>query len=200
MRRLGFGPVKRSTLADANHDRPTAILEDLYWYMLGIARNVAPKKHGFRFCGDVLALDSTTIELCLSLSPWAQFHHSKGACKLHTAIDIAGELPQFFVLTPGRVHDLRVARQLVFQKGSTIVMDKAYVDYSWFNKLNQDEVYFVTRMKDNCQFKVVDCRKTNRTSGDTSAIRSFILKASVDRIIRAGCGVLNTANRTRVKS
>lgn len=165
MQRLGFGSVKRSTLADANRDRPTAILEDLYWYMLGIARGVAPKKHGFRFHGDILALDSTTIELCLSLSPWAQFHHGKGACKLHTAIDIAGELPQFFVLTPGRVHDLRVARQLVFQKGTTVAMDKAYVDYSWFNELNQDGIYFVTRMKDNCQFKVVECRKTNRTRG-----------------------------------
>lgn len=165
MRRLGFGEVKRSTLADANRDRPIGILEDLYFYMLGIAQNVAPKKHGFRFHGDVLALDSTTIELCLSLSPWAQFHHSKGACKLHTAIDIAGELPQFFVLTPGRVHDLRVARQLVFSKGSTIVMDKAYVDYTWFDYLNKSGIYFVTRMKDNCQFKVIESRKTNRTQG-----------------------------------
>lgn len=165
MRRLGFGEVKRSTLADANRDRPTNILEDLYFYMLGIAQTAAPKKHGFRFHGDVLALDSTTIELCLSLSPWARFHHSKGACKLHTAIDIAGELPQFFVLTPGRVNDLRVAKQLVFPKDSTVVMDKAYIDYSWFNDLNQDGVYFVTRMKDNCQFKVVECRKTNRTQG-----------------------------------
>ncbi len=96
--KLGFGPVRRSRLADANWTRPTAILEDLYAYCLARATAVAPKKSGFRFHGQVLALESTTIELCLALSPWAVFRKAKGAVKLHTAIDIAGNLAQFVIL------------------------------------------------------------------------------------------------------
>ena len=109
--RLGFGPVRRSTLADANRTRPIEVLEDLYGYCLARAQAVAPKKNGFRFHGQVFALDSTTIELCLSLSPWAVFRRAKGAVKLHTAIDIAGNLPQFAVITDGKHHDLRTARE-----------------------------------------------------------------------------------------
>ena len=82
--KLGFGPVRRSTLADANRTRPTAILEDLYTYCLARATAVAPKKSGLRFQGQVLALDSTTIELCLALSPWAVFRKAKGAVSTMT--------------------------------------------------------------------------------------------------------------------
>jgi hypothetical protein len=147
VQRLGFGPVRRSTLADANRTRPLGVLEDLYAYCLGRAQAVAPKKTGFRFHGQVLALDSTTIELCLSLSPWAVFRREKGAVKLHTAIDIAGNLPQFAVITDGKHHDLRTARENIrFDPGATVVFDRAYMDYAWLNDLNQGGVWFVTRM------------------------------------------------------
>lgn len=163
---LGLGEVRRSTLADANRTRPTAILEDLFYQLLAKAERVAPKRHRFRFKGPLYALDSTTIRLCLSLSPWARFHHDKGACKLHTAIDLAGDLPRFAVITPGNRHDIAVARRVAhFPKGATVVFDKGYVDYAWFNYLNQEGVYFVTRAKDNCQFKVVESRATDRTQG-----------------------------------
>lgn len=166
MQKLGFGPVKRSTLADANRTRPLGVLEDLFQYVLGRAQQVAPKSNGFRFHGQVLALDSTTIELCLSLSPWAKFHHDKGAAKLHTAIDIAGNLPLFAVITDGRAHDVRVAReQIRFQSGTTVVFDRGYVGYSWLNDLNQDHVWFVTRAKSNCRFKVIESRPSDRTRG-----------------------------------
>ena len=164
--RLGFGPVRRSTLADANRTRPTEVLEDLYAYFLNRAQQVAPKKSGFRFHGPVFALDSTTIELCLSLSPWAVFRRAKGAVKLHTAIDIAGNLPQFAVITDGKHHDLRTARENIsFEPGATVVFDKAYVDYAWLNDLNQGGVWFVTRMKSNCQFTILECDDHNRTQG-----------------------------------
>ena len=164
--RLGFGPVRRSTLADANRTRPTEVLEDLYAYFLNYAQRVAPKKTGFRFHGSVFALDSTTIELCLNLSPWAVFRRAKGAVKLHTAIDIAGNLPQFAVITDGKHHDLRTARENIsFDPGATVVFDKAYVDYSWLNDLNQGGVWFVTRMKNNCQFTILECDDHNRTQG-----------------------------------
>ena len=164
--KLGFGPVRRSTLADANRTRPTAILEDLSTYCLARATAVAPKKSGFRFHGQVLALDSTTIELCLALSPWAVFRKAKGAVKLHTAIDIAGNLPQFAIITDGKHHDLRTAREhLHFDPGTTVVFDRAYIDYAWLNDLNQGGVWFVTRMKTNCQYAILECHEHDRTRG-----------------------------------
>lgn len=169
MEKLGFGPIRRSTLADANASRPVAILEDLLQYCLRRAYEVAPKRHRLRFAGDVFALDSTTIELCLKLCPWARFHHEKagkGAAKLHTAIDIANQLPQFAIITDGRQHDIKVAREnIAFNPGDTVVFDKGYIDYGWMNDLNVGGVTFVTRAKDNCRFKVVDCHEVNRTRG-----------------------------------
>lgn len=165
-KKLGFGPVRRSTLADANRTRPTEILEELYAYCLSRAQAVAPKKSGFRFHGEVFALDSTTIELCLSLSPWAVFRRAKGAVKLHTAIDIAGHLPQFAVITDGKHHDLRTARENIhFNPGATAIFDKAYIDYAWLNELNQGGVWFVTRMKSNCHYQILECREHDRTRG-----------------------------------
>ena len=166
MKKLGFGPVRKSTLADANQNRSIDLLESLFHYTLSQAQKFAPVKNGFRFNGQVLALDSTTIELCLSLCPWAKFHHDKGATKLHTAIDIAGDLPQFAVITDGRTHDIRAAReQISFNKGTTVVCDRGYVDYAWLNELNQNGVWFVTRTKTNMIFKVVESKPTDRTRG-----------------------------------
>lgn len=166
IKKLGFSPVCRSTLADANKSRPIAILENVFAYALKRAHTVIPSANGFRFHGDVLALDSTTIELCLELCPWARFHHGKGATKLHTAIDLAGDLPQFAVVTEGRMHDVKAAkRYLHFQPDTTVVFDRAYINYLFLNDLNKQGVFFVTRMKSNCQFRVVECRKTNRTRG-----------------------------------
>jgi hypothetical protein len=165
-KRLGFGPVRRSTLADANRTRPIEILEELYAYCLARAQSAAPRKTGFRFHGQVFALDSTTIELCLSRSPWAVFRRAKGAVKLHTAIDIAGNLPQFAVITDGKHHDIRAARENIhFDPGATVVFDKGYIDYAWLNDLNQGGVWFVTRMKTNCQFTVLKCHDHDRTRG-----------------------------------
>ena len=169
MASLGLAPVRKSTLADANESRPVQVLEDLFQYMLKRAYAVAPRKHRFKFTGDVFALDSSTIELCLMLCPWARFHHEKtgkGAVKLHTAIDVANDLPQFVIITDGRQHDMKVAReQIAFKPNDTVLMDKAYVDYAWMNDLNVGGVTFVTRAKKNCHFKVVESREVNRTRG-----------------------------------
>ena len=181
MKALGFGPVRRSTLADANKIRSLAVLEEAFRYCLTRASTLAPKENGFRFDGSVFALDSTTIELCLKLSPWARFHHEKtgkGAVKLHTAIDIAGDLPQFTVITDGRSHDIRAAKEnIYFNPGDTVIMDKGYVDFGWMNDLNHGGVTFVTRAKSNCIFKVIECRVTNRTQGymadQTIALKSL---------------------------
>lgn len=191
MNRLGFGPVRRSTLADANAARSLDVLEQTYEYVLARAAAVAPKTTGFRFKGDIFAMDSTTIELCLGLCPWARFHHGKGAAKLHTAIDIAGDLPQFAVITDGRAHDITVAREisLGFKPGDTVLIDRGYVDYDWLSSLNENKVSFVTRTKANCRFKVLECRKTDRTRGfmadqiiSLSSLRGARYKGTLRRI------------------
>lgn len=145
--------VKRSTLSDANENRNPKILEAMFYKLLSRTQHFSPG-HKFRFKGKVLAFDSSTINLCLNLSPWAQFRRGKGAFKLHTAIDLAGNLPTFMVLTPGKVHDIQVARRIPFIPGTTLLMDRAYIDFQWLSDLTDTGVLFVTRMKDNCQYKV----------------------------------------------
>jgi hypothetical protein len=166
IQKLGFRSVCRSTLADANKSRPTAILDEVFSYALNRAQTVIPRANGFRFHGDVLALDSTTIQLCLALCPWAKFRRNKGATKLHTAIDLAGDLPKFAIMTDGKMHDVKAAKHFLhFDPGTTVVFDRAYVDYLFLNDLDENGVFFVTRMKTNCQFRIIECRETNRTRG-----------------------------------
>ena len=156
-------------IADANQVRSLAVLEEVFQFCLTRASQLAPTKNGFRFKGDIFALDSTTIELCLKLCPLARFHHektSKGAIKLHTAIDIVGDLSQFTVVTEGRCHDIRAApNHISFKPNDTVLMDRGYVDYAWMNELNTGGVTFVTRAKKNCRFKVIESHNTDRTRG-----------------------------------
>jgi putative transposase len=162
--KLGFRSVRRSTLADANGVRSLKILEEAFFYTLSQAKRFAPRDA--KFSGQrILALDATLIELCLSLSPWAEYHKDDAMVKLHTAIDVADDLPEFAVITPGKVHDLALARTLDFKAGTTIVFDRIYGEYAWMSRLNQQGVFFVTRSRTRCRFKVVKCRKTDRTRG-----------------------------------
>jgi putative transposase len=161
--RIAF-EIRRSTLADANDSRDSRIFEQVFYQLLPKVQRLAPKNR-LKLKGPVLALDSTTIELCLELSPWARFHHGKGAMKLHMAVDIAGDLPTVMVLTEGRKHDVTVARRISFPTGTLLIMDRGYVDFEWMWELTQQGVWFVTRMKKNCRYKVRECRKTDRTQG-----------------------------------
>lgn len=154
--------IKRSTLSDANDQRDARIFEQAFYQLLPKVQRLAPKNK-LRLKGQVLALDSTTIELCLELSPWAQFHHSKGAMKLHMAVDIAGDLPTVMVLTEGKKHDVKAARRISFAAGTLLIMDRGYVDFSWMWDLTQQGIFFVTRMKKGCVHKARQCRRTNRT-------------------------------------
>lgn len=157
--------ICRSTLANANDRRNARIFEAAYYRLLPKVQALAPR-HRLRIQkGQVLALDSTTIELCLSLSPWAQFHHGKGAVKLHTAIDVAGDLPTVVAFTDGRKADVRAARAMHFAAGTILLMDRGYVDYAWWQRLTTTGVWFVTRLKSNCDYKVRECRETDRTRG-----------------------------------
>jgi hypothetical protein len=164
LKTLGFREFCRSTLAEANERRPTGVLEETFYHLLSIAQKHAPASK-FRFKGAAWALDSSIIDLCLQLCPWAQFHQGQGAFKLHTAIDLAGDLPQFALITPAQRNDLPVAMRLKFPAGTTVVMDRQYQDYAWFWKLTCSGVWFVTRMKSHCQHRVRICHPTNRTQG-----------------------------------
>lgn len=166
MRRLGFSTVCRSTLADANRRRPLGILERTYKEVLAHAKFVCPERHGFRFKGEVKALDSSVIDLCLSLSPWANFRKGRSGVKLHTAIDLAGDLPDFVVITPAKRHDVPIARQYYHPRpGTTVIFDRGYWSATWLSQLTRDKVFFITRTRKNNRFKVKESRPTDRTRG-----------------------------------
>lgn len=179
MKKLGFGPVRRSTLSDANHKRPVELLEKLFKYLLEQAKGL-PRKSRFSFGGQVLALDSTFIRLCLSLCPWASYRRSvKGSnrgefvqsagIKMHTAIDLAGELPDFVVLKSGpesENSDIKVAKQYFKPtSGSMVIFDRGYWDLAWFSELTESGVFFVTRIARRVQFGVGKSHPINRTQG-----------------------------------
>jgi putative transposase len=141
-------------------------LEQTYKAVLFRAKQICPERHGFRFKGEVVALDASVIDLCLSLSPWANFRRGRSGIKLHTAIDLAAELPDFVVITKARCHDVPIARQYFCPKpGTTVVIDRGYWSQAWLSELNEKKVFFVTRERKNNSFKVVESRPTDRTLG-----------------------------------
>jgi len=158
LRHLGLPDApKRSTLAYANQHRPWQLYQSVFYQLLGRCRAVAGG-HGFRFKSKLLSLDATLIELCATVFDWAQYRRTKGAVKLHLLLDHQGLLPCFAVVTEGRVHESRVARTLRFEPGTIVVFDRGFTDYTWFAALDADGVSFVTRMKDNADYGVVERR------------------------------------------
>jgi Transposase DDE domain/Domain of unknown function (DUF4372) len=158
LRHLGLPDApKRSTLAYANEHRPWQLYRTVFYQLLSRCRDVAGT-HGFRFKNKLLTLDATLIELCASVFDWAQYRRTKGAVKLHLLLDHQGLLPSFALVTEGRVHESRVARSLRFEPGTIVVFDRGYADYDWFAALNAQGVFFVTRLKENADYGVVERR------------------------------------------
>ena len=153
---------KRSTLAYANEHRSWQVYETVFQQMLAKCRTAVGGGTKFRFKNKLLSLDATSIDLCASLFDWAKFKRTKGAVKLHLLLDHEGYLPCFAVLTNGKVSDIAVARQLAFQAGSILVMDRSYIDYKWLHQLGEQGVFFVTRMKADIKYKVVRKRQIRR--------------------------------------
>ncbi len=155
---LGITAPARSTLAYANEHRPWQLYRAVFQDLLARCQSVARGRKRFRFKNKLVSLDSTVIDLCATLFDWAKFRRTKGAVKLHLLLDHDGYLPSVAVITEGRRHDVRVARTLRFAPGTILVMDRGYVDYAWFGQLTTDEVFFVTRLKDNALYEVVERR------------------------------------------
>ena len=158
---INRGPSK-SNLSYANMYRPAAVFEDLFWAMTNRFRaqgHLGSRKHKFRFKNKLLSLDSTTISLCLSLFPWAEFRRAKGGVKAHVLLDHADYMPSFVHISKAKMHDARVLALLRLNAGSIVAMDRAYNDYKQFARWTQARVYFVTRMKDNAVYEVVEKRR-----------------------------------------
>jgi len=151
---LGFrGPVAKSTLADANEQRDWRLWEDLARGLMRKARILyAGEDLGFELENTVYALDSTTIDLSLTLFPWADFRRTKAGIKMHTQIDLRGPVPTFIYITGARQHDVLWLDELIFEPGAFYVMDRGYMDFSRLNRIASTGAFFVTRAKDNLRF------------------------------------------------
>jgi hypothetical protein len=164
---FGLKIVARSTFADANNSRPVDFFKDLFTEMYGLCAAKAPK-HKFRFKSKLFSLDATTIKLCLSLFPWASFRQSKGGIKMHTLLDHNGYIPAFTTVTDAKTHESRIAKALELPEGSIVVFDKGFIDYSWFRQLGAKNIFFVTRLKRNAVYTLLERRPVNRKTGITS--------------------------------
>ena len=153
---LGLSGIHKSTLSDANAKRDYRMFEGLFYHLLARCKNLTPK-HKFRVKNPLYTIDASTIDLCLSVFPWAKFRTTKGAIKLHCLYDHSGALPTFLTVTDGKRHDVRVVKDNKFplSPDSIISVDKAYIDYTWLNSLNEQGVWFVTRAKSNIDYTVV---------------------------------------------
>lgn len=146
--------VSRSTLADANENRDWRIYADFAQILISIAKELYAKDDfGLTLEAEVYALDSTTIDLCLSLFPWARFRRTKGAIKLHTLLNLRGSIPEFIHISDGKLHDVNILDILIPQPGSFYLMDRGYVDFVRLYTIQQASAFFVTRSKRNVQFK-----------------------------------------------
>jgi transposase len=160
------GGIARSTLTDANERRDWRIYQDFALSLIQTARKLyAQDDFGVELTNTVYALDSTTIDLCLSLFPWARFCKTKGAVKLHTLLDLRGSIPSFIHISDGKLHDVNILDQMAFEAGSFYIMDRAYIDFARLHTLHQAQAFFVVRAKSNLQFRRVYSRPVDKQTG-----------------------------------
>lgn len=160
------GEIAKSTLADANESRNWRIFGDFAQVLIKQAQKLySGESTGIDFAQTAYALDSTTIDLCLSLFPWAKFRQTKGGIKLHTLLDLRGNIPSVVIVTPAKLHDVNILDQLVFDPGAFYVMDRGYLDYRRLYAIHQSSAFFVTRAKRNSQLKRRSSSLVDRTTG-----------------------------------
>ncbi len=164
---MGFHqPVRRSTLADANERRDWRIHAELAQRLIAQARNLYVNEDlGLDLTNTVYALDSTTISLCLSVFPWAHFRTTKAAVKMHTLLDLRGNIPSFIHISDGKLHDVHALDMLIPEAGAIYVVDRAYVDFSRLHGLHQAGAFFVTRAKSNMDSHRIYSAPTDRSTG-----------------------------------
>jgi hypothetical protein len=181
---MGFrGKLSRSTLADANESRDWRIYSDFAQVLIGIARPLyAHDPIGVDLDQTLYALDSTTIDLCLSLFPWARFRQHKAAVKMHTLLDLHGSIPTFIRITEGKVHDVNILDEILPQAGSFYVLDRAYVDFERLYVFTLCSAFFVVRSKENILLQRRYSHAVDKTTGvrsDHTVILTAIESAKV---------------------
>jgi hypothetical protein len=164
---MGFrGNVSRNTLAHANQVRDWRIYADFAQILIGQARRLyANDSFGVELNQTAYALDSTTIDLCLSLFPWAKFRAHKGAVKLHTLLDLRGSIPSLVIITHGKVHDVNILDQLTFEPGAFYIIDRGYLDFDRLYAIHQASAFFVTRTKSNFRFRRLYSLPVDKSAG-----------------------------------
>ena len=160
------GTIARSTLADANEKRDWRIYQDFALILIHHARELYSKdSFGVTLQETVYALDSTTIDLCLALFPWAKFRTHKGAVKMHTLLDLRGNIPSFIAITDGKVHDVNILDILMIDPGSFYIMDRGYIDFDRLFHIHQSQGFFVIRAKSNLSFKRLYSHPVDKSTG-----------------------------------
>ena len=164
---MGFRePIRRSTLSDANEARDWRIYADFAQVLIRQAKQLyAADSFGVELAETVYALDSTTIDLCLSVFPWAPFRATKAAVKMHTLLDLRGAIPSFLHISDGKLHDVNVLDLLIPEAGAIYVMDRGYLDFERLHVLHQAGAFFVTRAKSNLDARRLYSAPTDRASG-----------------------------------
>jgi Transposase DDE domain len=164
---MGFrGKVSRNTLAHANQIRNWRIYGDFAQILINQARRLyANDSFGVELNQTAYALDSTTIDLCLSLFPWAKFRAHKAAVKLHTLLDLRGSIPSLVIITHGKVHDVNILDQLIFEPGAFYIIDRGYLDFDRLYAIHQALAFFVTRAKSNFRFRRLYSRPADKSTG-----------------------------------
>ena len=161
-------PAPRSTLASANEKRDWRIFADFAQILIAQAtRLYAGEPLGVELAGAAYALDSTTVDLCLGLFPWAKYKQTRGGVKMHTLLALRGNLPSLVVITPAHVHDVNVLAELAFEPGALYVMDRGYVDFAQFHRIHQAPAFFLTRAKRNLKFR----RRTSAPADKNAGVR-----------------------------
>lgn len=164
---LGIGGgISRNTLANANKVRDWRIYAEVAQTLIQIARRLyVDEDFGVELSNTVYALDATTIDLCLSVFPWANFRHTKGAVKLHTLLDLRGNIPTFIHISDGKLHDVNVLDALLPEPGAFYVMDRGYLDYERLYRLNLACAFFVIRAKSHLQFRRLYSHAVDKSTG-----------------------------------
>ena len=159
--------VNKSTLSRANENRDWRIFQDFGLKLIDQARSLydGDSQLEVRLKGNVYALDSTTVDLCLNVFWWANFRKAKGAVKLHTLLDLKTSIPQFLHISNGSVHDVNILDMIPIEKGGYYVMDKGYVGFERLYRIKDEKAYFVIRAKENLQFSRLDSRTANKDAG-----------------------------------
>ena len=163
------GRVSRCNLANANETRNWRIYADFAQVLIAEARRIYHDEDiGLKLKETVFAFDSTTIDLCLSLFPWAKFRKRKGAIKIHTLLDLRGSIPTFIQMTEGKTHDVRILDDLLLEPGAFYILDRAYLDYARLSTLHRHSVFFIIRAKSNLQSRRLSSRPVDKTMDLTS--------------------------------